>query len=107
MREVPAAKQVLEAHFGAFVLNQSLPGVAAARTLALDTRYGASSMPARIGPYEARTYQRGPEPQPDDLDGRMPAVVTWAEDARFFLIASHELNLGDLMTVAASLYSEE
>jgi hypothetical protein len=49
-------------------------------------------------------YEPGPEPPPDDNDGPQPAVVTWHDNGRFFLIASQELPTDTLMQIAISLY---
>ena len=104
MREVPAAEQSLEAHYESFVYSQRVCGVERARELALTTSYGASPTAVWIASHEGRRYELGPEADPDDPDGRIPAVVTWADGDRFFLVASHEVESELLMRVAESLY---
>jgi len=104
MREVPPGRQALEAHYGSFVFSQSRPGEEEARRRALEGRYGAEPQPVSLGGREGRAYERGPEPPSDDPDPRMPAVVAWADGPRFLLLASDQLELTELLTVAASLY---
>ena len=103
-RDLPVRERTLEAHYGNFVLSQSLPGTEEARRRALSVSYGAAARPASIAGHEGRAYDHGPEPEPGDLDGRMPAVVTWHDGEMFFLIASGELPLAELENIAASLY---
>ena len=103
-RELDVTARTLEAHYGDFVLSQSHPGSDEAKRLALDVSYGRSPQPSAIANHEARIYERGPDPAPDDIDGRLPAVVTWHDNGRFFLIASPELPTDTLMAIAASLY---
>ena len=40
--------------------------------------------------HTARIYELGPEPGPDDIDGRTPAVVTWHDADLFFLVGPQE-----------------
>ena len=54
--------------------------------------------------HEAMAYELGPEPEPDDIDGRMPAVVTWSDGEIFYLVASGELTVDWLLRIAGSLY---
>ena len=46
----------------------------------------------------------GPEPPPDDIDGRSSAVIVWHDGDMFYLIASGEMSAGQLMPVAVSMY---
>ena len=48
-------------------------------------------------------YELGPEPPPDDIDGRSPSVVTWQDGDMFYLVASSTLSSDDLVRVAVSL----
>jgi hypothetical protein len=51
-----------------------------------------------------RIYELGPEPAPDDIDGRTPAVVTWHDADLFFLVASDTMSSHELVRIAISLY---
>ena len=104
MRDVPRSDRSLEAHYGRFSFSQSAPGVAEARRLALETKYGLAPQEARIVGREGRAYELGPEPPPGDIDGRPPAVVAWCDGNRFYLVASTELLVDELIRVAASVY---
>lgn len=103
MRGVRAEKQTLEAHYGAFNFSLSRPGVEAARLAVVETSYGATSRTERVKDCEARVYPMGPEPEPDDPDGRMPAVVVWADEDRFYFLASHDLDEEALLVIARSV----
>ena len=105
LRELPIDKRTLEAHYGAFVLTQAQKGADEARRLALNVPYGPSAREGRIAGRAARLYELGPEPSPDDIDGRSPSVVTWHDGHMFFLIASSELSSDDLVRVAVSMYT--
>src|SRR5262245_47383289 len=105
-RDVAPAARTLEAHYGSFVVSQSRKGVAEARRLALGGSYGRSPRDGRIAGHEARIYDHGPEPPPDDIDGRAPAVVTWHDAGMFYLIATGELPLETLVTIAHSMYEQ-
>jgi uncharacterized protein len=104
LREVLIADRTLEAHYGRFVLSQSRKGGAEARRLALVTPYGLAPHEAQIAGHTARVYDLGPEPPPDDIDGRSPAVVTWHDGEMFYLIASGELSTDVLVRIADSMY---
>ena len=104
LRELAIGERTLEADYGGFVLSQSKKDASEARRLALDVSYGQAARDARIAGRAARAYERGPEPPPDDIDGRSPSVVTWYDADMFFLIASAEMSSGDLIDVAGSLY---
>ena len=105
LRELPIEDRTLEAHYGGFVLSQAKKGAREARRLALDVSYGQAARDARIAGRAARAYERGPEPPPDDIDGRSPSVVTWSDADMFFLIASAEMSSDDLLDIARSLYN--
>ena len=104
LRELEIEDRTLEAHYGGFVLSQSKKGASEAHRLALDVSYGQAARDARIVGRAARAYERGPEPPPDDIDGRSPSVVTWCDTDMFFLIASAEMSSDDLLDIARSLY---
>jgi hypothetical protein len=87
-----------------FVLSQAWRGVEEARRLALVVPYGTAGCDAQIAGYAARVYEFGPEPPPDDIDGRSPFVVTWHDGEMFYLIASDKLSSGELVRIAGSLY---
>jgi hypothetical protein len=105
MRDVAVGDRSLEAHYGRFVLSQSRKGVHEARRLALDVSYGREPQDGAIAGHAARIYELGPDAEPDDIDGRMPSVVTWHDGEMFFLIASGELPVTDLIPIAASMYA--
>ena len=105
MRELRVDDRTLEAHYGGFVLSQSRRGVQEARRLALAVPYGLTPLEARISGHEGRMYELGPEPPPDDIDGRSPSVVTWHDVDMFYLIASGEMRSHDLVSIANSLYA--
>lgn len=103
-RELAVSARTLEAHYGSFVLSQAHKGIGEARHLALTTSYGPSPRDTDVAGHPGRIYDIGPEPPPDDIDGRMPSVVTWCDGAMFYLIASHDLAPPDLLRVAVSVY---
>lgn len=106
-RPLPIIDRTLEAHYGTFVVSQrATPEPEMARRLAIDTSYGADPTLATIGGHEGRAYDHGPEPDDDDPDGRMPAVVTWADGAVHHLVASHELPLDELVAIARSIATD-
>ena len=51
-----------------------------------------------------RAYELGPEPEPDDIDGRSPCVVAWHDADMFLMIAGDELFSDELLRIAISLY---
>jgi hypothetical protein len=103
-RELLIAERTLEAHYGGFVLSQAHKGELEARRLALTLSYGPVKREARVAGHDARVYELGPEPAPDDIDGRTPSVVTWHDGEMFYLIASGEMKSDALVKIAASLY---
>ena len=104
MRELAVGDRTLEAYYGSFSVSQARRGAAEARRLALEVPYGRSPKDVRIGKCAGRMYELGPEPEPDDIDGRMPAVVVWHDGEMHFLIASHEMAAGELAKIALSFY---
>ena len=104
LRDVAVSDRSLEAHYGRFVLSQSRKGVDEARRLALNVSYGRDPREAAIAGHPARIYELGPEPEPDDIDERMPSVVTWHDGEMFFLIASGEMPVEELVLIALSIY---
>ena len=104
MRELAVGDRSLEVHYGRFVLSQSRKGVDEARRLALDVSYGREPHDGSVAGRAARVYELGPEPEPDDIDGRMPSVVTWHDGEMFFLIASGEMPVAELIPIAVSIY---
>ncbi len=57
-----------------------------------------------IAGHAAHVDELGPEPEPDDIDERNPAVVTWHDAEMFYLIASGEMSSDGLVRIANSLY---
>ena len=106
-RELPMSDRTLEAHYGSFVVSQCRKGEVEARRWALDVSYGPSPRPVLILGREGRVYEPGPEPDPSDIDGRNPAVVTWADGEMLFLVASSELTTANLIAVATSVYPRQ
>ena len=105
LRELAVADRTLEAHYGGFSLSQARKGAAEARRLALDVPYGRDGRDAQIAGCAARVYELGPEPAPDDIDGRSPSVVAWHDAEMFYLIASDEMSADVLVKIANSLYA--
>jgi hypothetical protein len=106
LRAVAVGERTLEAHYGRFVFTQSHRMPEEARRLALDVRYGRQPQDASVLGRHARVYELGPEPSPDDVDGRSPAVIVWHDGEVFYLLASDEMTADALMTIAMSVYSD-
>lgn len=104
LRELSVDDRTLEAHYGGFVLSQARKGANEARRLALAVPYGRAGRDAQIAGCAARVYELGPEPAPDDIDGRSPSVVTWHDAEMFYFIASDEMSSDELLRIAISLY---
>jgi hypothetical protein len=102
-RILPVAKRTLEAHYGDFTLSQSQTGADAARQWEL-ARVGWA---AQVSSHPVRVYELGPEPPPDDIDGRTPAVVSWADGDLHMLVVSDTLQADELLRIAASIYHSE
>jgi len=104
LRLLPVSERTLEAHYGAFVLSQARSGRVEAERRTLEVSYGRESKEATISGRPGRIYELGPDPGPDDIDGRNPAVVTWHDDEMHYMVASAELSAGTLLRIANSLY---
>ena len=103
-RELPLKHRTLEAHYDGFVFTQTTMGAADARQYFLETSHGPNPTKAEIAGNPARVYERGPEPEPDDIDGRNPAIVTWYDGDIFYFLASDSLGSAELVRVAFSIY---
>ena len=103
-RELPAAERTLEAHYGGFVLSECRSTERDARQKALEVRYGRDPREIDVSGHEGRSYEMGPEVPADDVDGRMPAVVSWADGEMHLLLASVELSAEALLRIAGSMY---
>ena len=66
--------------------------------------HGSTHRDTRISGNDALVYELGPEPDPDDIDGRSPAVMTWHDAAMHYLVASAEMSAEVLIRIAESLY---
>jgi hypothetical protein len=106
MRDVPLRERSVEAWFADFVFSQTSREPDEARRLALDVSYGGVARVGSVGPCPATMYDLGPDVPDDDPDGRSPAVVTWHEGEKFYLMASHVLPCADLVRMAATLYGD-
>jgi hypothetical protein len=104
-RELAVGERTLEAHYGGFVLSEARSTREDARKKALEMRYGSDAREVRVAGHEGRLYEMGPEVPPDDIDGRMPAVVTWCDGEMHYLVASGELSADVLLRIAESLYA--
>jgi hypothetical protein len=104
LRELAVKDRTLEAHYGGFVFTQARKGVSEARRMALKVSYGPAATEAQFAGCEARVYELGPEPPPDDIDGRNPSIVVWHDAEIFYLVASVELPSDQLLSIASSLY---
>ena len=105
LRELPPAERSLEAHYSSFVFTQSRHERAEARRLALSVAYGGQPTDAASAGREARVYELGPPVPPDDIDGRVPAVVVWHDEGMFFLMASGSMTTEALREIANSVYT--
>ena len=104
-RPLAVQERSLEAHYGGFVIDQKRASSADdAKRRALSTSYGSNAQLTSVAGREARSYALGPEPDPDDIDGRRPSVVVWCDANMFFLLASSQLEHGTLLQIATSLY---
>ena len=93
----------LEASFDGYVLSQALRDPAEAGRLAR-RRYGSDPFEIVIAGHDGLAYELGPQPVPGDMDPRPPAVVTWADDGLFVLVASDSMTVMELIEIARSLY---
>jgi hypothetical protein len=102
--ELPVADRSLELHYGGFVVSQARKGEAEAQRWATGVRYGRDPEEGMVAGHPARVYGLGPEPDPDDIDGRSPAVVVWQDGEMLYLVASGTLDAPVLLRVAESMY---
>ena len=102
-RELPVGDRTLEAYYGLFTLSQSRKPVSKARHSALEVSYGRDPRPVTVQGCEGRAYELGPEPEPDDIDGRSPSVVVWADGEMVYFLASSELAVSELLRIAGSI----
>ena len=107
MRLLAVGDRTLEAHYGGFVVSQARKGAEEARRLALAVSYGLDGQDGEIAGRAARFYELGPEPPPDDIDGRSPAVVVWHDGELFYLVASGSMPSDELVRIANSIYRKE
>lgn len=103
LREVTPDERALEAYYEGFTFSQSRPGADEARRRAYEGSYGPDPREVEVGEHRARAYDLGPEPEPDDPDSRMPAVVAWADGDRFYLLASENLEVEELVEIAGTV----
>ena len=103
-RDLPVSERILEARYRGLAFAQSQKERGEARRLALDVAFGQNPRAVTIGGNEGRMYELGPEVPPDDIDGRSDSVVAWADDRMFYLLASGDMMLAELVPVAQSLY---
>ncbi len=103
-RELDRSSRSLEVHYGKFVFSQTRKDKSEARRWALSVSYGSNPQSVEIAGREGRMYPLGPVPEPDDIDPRMPAVVSWYDGELSYLIASESLESDDLLQVARSCY---
>jgi hypothetical protein len=106
-RELGRGGRSLEAHYGGFVVSQAHRGESEARRSALSVAYGLAARSATVHGHEARVYELGPEPPPEDIDGRSPAVVVWHDAGMFYMVASDCLPSDVLLGIAASMYPRQ
>ena len=90
-RSLAVVDRSCEAHYGTLVLTQARKGEAGARSWALQNSYGPEASELSVGGHEGRLYRLGPEVPADDIDGRNPSVVVWADGEILYLVASHLL----------------
>ena len=103
-RDVPRRERSLEIHYSGFVFSQQRQGEAEARRTVLEVSFGRFPRETRIAGREGRVYALGPEPEPDDIDPRSPAVVVWHDGDMFYLIASASQEAEALLPIAQSVY---
>lgn len=100
MREVGPT---LEVYYEGFVLSQALRDPEEAGRMAAE-RYGPDPRHVLVGDHPGFLYDLGPEPDPEDIDPRSPAIVTWADGDLFVLLTSESMEANYLLEVAGSLY---
>ena len=104
-RELPVADRTLELRYAGFGFSQARKGVDGARKAALEAKYGPSPRPADVAGHTGRMYDLGPEVPTDDIDGRTPAVVAWADEEMLFFLSSEEISADELLVIARSVYA--
>ncbi len=104
-RQLPVEARSLDAHYGGFVIEQKRAASEAdVKRLALSTSYGPAAETVRVAGHEGRSYALGPEPGPDDIDGRSPSVIVWSDGVMFYLVASGQLDQATLLRIVSSMY---
>ena len=106
LRELSRRERSLEVDFDGFGISQVRKGSDEARRMALDVSYGTAARKTLIAGREGRVYALGPEPAPDDVDPRSPAVVVWHDGEMFHLLASSSLEAEELLRIAQSVYMD-
>lgn len=107
LRMLAVGARTLEAHYGGFVVSQARKGAEEARRLALAVSYGQNGRSGQITGRAARIYEPGPEPLPEDIDGRNPAVVVWHDGELLCLVVSDSMPSDELVRIANSIYRDE
>src|SRR5262245_47118618 len=97
MRRVPVGDRTLEAYYGGFVLSQARKGAEEAHKWVTSVTYGRAEQFVDIAGRVARICELGPEPPQDDIDGRTPAVVAWADEGLFLLVASDTISAAEIL----------
>ena len=105
MRDLAPGERSLEAHYGGFTVSQAHKGAAEARRLALLVSYGREGHDMLVAGHPGRVYELGPQPPPDDIDGRSPAVVVWHDGGLLLLVASDTMSADKVARIAVSLYA--
>lgn len=103
-RDLPRGDRSLELDYEGFVFSQQRKGEAEARRTVVEVSFGRYPRETLIAGREGRVYALGPEPEPDDIDPRSPAVVVWQDAEMFYLIASPSLEAEALLPIAQSVY---
>jgi hypothetical protein len=104
-RELAIDHRTLELRYAGFGFSQARKGVDGARRAALETRYGPSPRPAEVAGHSGRMFDLGPPVPEDDIDGRSPAVVAWADEDMLFFLSSSEISADELLVIARSVYA--
>lgn len=105
-RELPAARRTVEAHYATFVFSQSSDVTGPASRLLRGPITGDATA-VTIQGRPGFLYPQGPEPSPDDPDGRRPALVVWEDNGVHLLLASDELTPTRLVLIAESIAPAE
>lgn len=104
-RELRIDDRTLELRYAGFGLSQQRKGVAEARKAALETSYGRTPRPADVAGHAGRMFDLGPPVPADDIDGRSPAVVAWADADVLFFLSSDQISADELLVIARSVYA--